>query len=154
MENTVEGVANYQDEMMRIYKENRKNYPQNLLKETTEEFRSILNEPRGNEFYILKNKEDILAFMRFDLLPNGNYYAGSLNGRNEIHGLALGGSLLKELLKRKSQEHNIEAVVYEQNPMLDRYLNEFGFKVAGEIANYKNTGQKFYKLEVKKGSLS
>lgn len=153
MINTPEGIIKYKAELIRIFKENREGYPEELLKETLTEFEEALNNIEDKEFYILKNKEDILAFMRFDILENGNYYAGSLNGRNEIQGLAVAGSFLKQLLIDKSKERNIEAVVYENNQMLNRYANEFGFKIVGEIENYKNTGQKFYKLEIQKDSL-
>ncbi len=153
MINTPEGILKFKDELIRIFKENREDYPEELLKETLAEFIEALNNIEDKEFYMLKNKEDILAFMRFDILENGNYYAGSLNGRNEIQGLAVGGSFLKQLLIDKSKERSIEAVVYEKNQMLNRYANEFGFKIVGEIENYHNTGQKFYKLEIKKGSL-
>lgn len=151
--NSNEEINKYKEELIRIFKENREDYPEELLKETLQEFQEALNNIENKEFYILKNKDEILAFMRFDILENGNYYAGSLNGRNEIQGLAVGGSFLKQLLIDKSKERSIEAVVYEKNQMLNRYANEFGFKIVGEIENYHNTGQKFFKLKIEKGSL-
>lgn len=149
-----EELSLYKEEMVIIFKGNRTDYPARLLKETLDEFEKALENPEGKEFFILKDKKDILAFMRFDTLPNGNLYAGSLNSLNEIHGLAMGGALLKELLAKKSQECTIEAIVYEKNPMLNKYLTEYGFKKIGEIENYKGTGQRFYKIEITKGSLA
>lgn len=146
-------IFRYKDELLRIFKENRINYPPELMKETLAEFEQALNDINNKEFYILKDKEDIIAFMRFDKLSDGNLYAGSLNTRSEIKGLALGGELLKKLLIEKSKDNNIEAVVFEKNPMVLKYTNGYGFKIVGEINNYKNTGQKFYKLEIKKGSI-
>lgn len=151
--NNEKEILEYKDELLRIFKENRINYPPELMKETLAEFEQALNNINNKEFYILKDKEDVIAFMRFDKLSNGNLYAGSLNTRSEIKGLALGGELLKKLLVEKSKDNNIEAVVFEKNPMVLKYTNEYGFKIVGEIDNYKNTGQKFYKLEIKKGSI-
>ncbi len=147
-------LTKYRDEMKRIFTDNRTNYPKELLKETLDEFEYALEHPENKEFFILKDKEDIIAFMRFDKLPNGNLYAGSLNSLTEIHGLAIGGALLKKLLAEKSTASNIEAVVYDKNPMLGKYTSEYGFEIVGEIENYKNTGEKFYKIEIKKGSLA
>ena len=152
--NDREKISEYKEEMLKIFEANRATYPKELLKETMEEFKEALNTPENKEFFILKDKEDILGFMRFDKLENGNLYAGSLNTRNEIHGLAIGGALLKDLLIKKSKENNIEAVVYENNPMLEKYVTEYGFKIIGEIENYKGTGQKFYKIEIQKGDLN
>lgn len=139
-------IQKYQTEMERIFEDNRKSYPDELKQKSLNEFKEALAHPENSEFYILKNVEDVVAFMRFDTLPNGNLYAGSLNSRNEIHGLAVGGALLKELLDEKAKTNTIEAVVYSKNPMLRKYTSEYKFEIAGEIPNYEGTGELFYKI--------
>lgn len=139
-------IKQYQDEIVRIFTENRADYPPELLKETVEEFEQTLNSMQNTEFYILKNNDEIMSFMGFDKLKNGNLYWRSFNSRNEIQGLAVGGIFAKELLDEKSKDHNIEAVAFEKNKMLPRYLGEFKFQLAGEIENYKKSGEKFVKL--------
>ncbi len=145
-------LEKYKNEMIQIFKDNRIGHPPELLKETLHEFEDALANPENKEFFLLKDKEMVIAFMRFDELPNGNIYAGSLNARNEVQGFAIGGALLKQLLEDKAKTHTIEAVVYEKNAMLPRYLSEFGFKITGEIENHKSTRQKFYNIEIKKNS--
>lgn len=132
--------------MTDIFKENREHYPPQLLKETLKEFTEALNST-GKKFYILTHGQEIVSFMRFDELPNGNLYAGSLNVRPEIKGSAIGSAVLKAALDKEARELAIEAIVYEKNPMLKHYLKDFGFQMAGEIPNYHGTGEKFFKLE-------
>jgi ribosomal protein S18 acetylase RimI-like enzyme len=151
--NNAEGLIPYKEEMLRIFRENRSKYPKELLEKTLQEFNEAIDNPNNKEFFILKDGKDILAFARFDQLPNGNLYGGSLNALNELNGLAIGAALAKKLLKEKSKKHTIEVMVYEKNPMLQKYLTEYGFKEVEEIENYHGTGQKFYKLEILKGSL-
>ncbi len=145
-----EDLEKYKDRMIQIFEQNRKDYPDELLKETLEEFEEILKNPDGSEFYLLKNKEDIISYMRFKNLPSGNIYFGSYNGTSDTRGLALNGEFLRELLIEKSKIAPVEAVVYEKNPIKDVYLNKYGFEIDGEIPNYKGTGQKFYKIILKK----
>lgn len=132
-------------QMQRIFAENRQGYSSALFKETTNEFDSALH-TANQEFQILCLNDEVLAFIRFDRLPNGNLYAGSLNVRPEARGSAIGSAMLQAALDRKAQEHNIEAVAYSQNPMLKHYTSDFGFQIAGEIPNYNGTGELFYKL--------
>jgi predicted GNAT family N-acyltransferase len=136
--------------MLRIFAENRSGYPPGLFKETMGEFDRAL-QTQNHEFHILRFNNEIVAFLRFDKLPNGNLYAGSLNVRTEVRGSAIGTAMLHATLDKKAEEFNIEAVVYEKNPMLHRYIEDYGFEITGEEENYKDTGQKFYKIKIKKG---
>lgn len=132
--------------MLRIFEENRPQYSPELLKETMTEFQGAIG-VAGSEVYLLKNKKELVAFMRFDQLENGNLYAGSLNVRPEARGSTIGSAMLKVTLDEKSKSHDIEAVAYEKNPMLKHYTREFGFEITGEIPNYHNTGALFFKLK-------
>ncbi len=132
-------------EMERIFINNRKNYSKDLLDDTLSEFKSALIS-KDKEFQILKLGKDIIAFIRFDQLPNGNLYAGSLNVRPEIKGSAIGSAMLRATLDKKAESHDIEAVAYSKNPMLKHYTGSFGFEIVGEIPDYHGTGELYYKL--------
>ncbi len=138
-------------EMIRIFQENRPTYSKRLLQDTLREFKNALD-AKDKEFYIFTDTGQIVAFIRFDDLPNGNLYAGSLNVRPEARGSAIGSAMLGNALYEKGKDHTIEAVVYKKNPMLKRYLSDFGFKIIGEIPNYHGTGELFYQLERPKGT--
>jgi len=139
-------TAEEKKEMERIFVENRPAYSKKLLATTLREFKEALDTP-GKKFYSLTHDGELVAFMRFDELPNGNLYAGSLNVRPEARGSAIGSAMLKASLDREAQTRTIEAVVYEKNPMLKHYLKDFDFQIVDEIPDYEGTGQKFFKLE-------
>lgn len=133
-------------EMERVFVANRPQYAPELLREVLKEFKDALASA-DKRFYMLKHEGQLIAFVRFDELPHGNLYAGSLNVRNEVRGSAIGSAMLKTVLEREGAHHTIEAVVYEKNPMLKHYLGDFGFKIVGEMPDYHGTGQKFFKIE-------
>ncbi len=132
-------------EMTRIFEENRPGYSPALMRETLDEFKTALK-AQGKQWYILKYSNELVAFIRFDQLSDGNLYAGSLNVRPEAKGSAIGSAMLRATLDKQAQDHTIEAVVYSKNPMLKHYTSEFKFKIAGEIPDYHGTGELFYKL--------
>ncbi len=132
--------------MLDVFEKNRANYPAALLKETLADFEKALGST-GKEFFILRHGGEILAFIRFDELKNGNLYAGSLNVRPETKGSAIGSAMLRATLDEKARDRVIEAVAYTQIPMVAHYLGEFGFVAKGLDRNYDGTGQVFFKLE-------
>ncbi|MEK9183430.1 MAG: GNAT family N-acetyltransferase [Patescibacteria group bacterium] len=132
--------------MKKIFTQNRPGYSKSLLKKTLTEFSAAL-ESADKIFYLLRHQGEMAAFVRFDELPEGRLYAGSLNVRPEIKGSAIGSAMLKAALETEGREQVIEAVVYEKNPMMKHYIDDFGFKVVGEILDYHGTGEKFYHLE-------
>ena len=145
--NNYDILNKYRSQMEAIFLLNRVDYPKDVKQKSFEEFKEALEDSKGREFYLLKEGEDILGFLRLDFLPSGNLYAASLNIRSEIKGLAMGGAFLREILDEKARTSNIEALVYESNPMFNRYISdEYKFKIIGDIENYKDTGKKFYKL--------
>ena len=138
-------------EMKRIFHENRDEYPEDLREVTESEFQKILDTEQ-REFHILRRGQDIIAFARFDELPNGNLYIGSLNVRPEIKALTVGGTFLTDLIKQKNAEHTLEAEAYSKNRMLPNYTSKYGFKIVGDIPNYKGFAHLFHKMEIPKGS--
>lgn len=137
-----------QEEMKRIFKENRPNYSKELLDDVTKEFEDALKNSKENQtFYILRNNKDIASFMRLDEQEDGSIYGASFNVRTELRGSSIGTELMKKIVVKESSSRLFKILCYEKNPMLEKYKTEFGFNVVGEIDNYHNTGEKFYKME-------
>ncbi len=132
-------------EMERIFVANRPKYSSELLKHTLEEFKSALDS-HDKEFHLLKFDGKIISFLRFDKLPDGNLYAGSLNVRPEARGSSIGSVILHQILDEKALQHDVEAVVYSKNPMLKHYTADFGFEIVEELPNFENTGELYYKI--------
>lgn len=137
-----------QDEMKRIFKENRPNYSKELLDDVTKEFEDALKNSKENQtFYILRNNKDIASFMRLDEQEDGSIYGASFNVRTELRGSSIGTELMKKIVVKESSSRLFKILCYEKNPMLEKYKTDFGFNIVGEIDNYHNTGEKFYKME-------
>lgn len=136
-----------QEEMMRIFKENRPHYPPALLADTISEFENALKNTNENQtWYVLRNGGDIASFMRLDNLEDGSIYGASFNVRTELRGSTIGSELLKKIIEEKSEKQPFKIVCYDKNPMLKKYIEDFKFKVIGTIENYHNTGEKFYDM--------
>lgn len=136
-----------QDEMLRIFKENRPHYPSALLADTVSEFENSLTDQKENQtWYILRHKGDIASFMRLDDQEDGSIYGASFNVRTELRGSSIGSELLKKIIEEKSRTKPFKIVCYDKNPMLEKYKEDFGFTVTRTIQNYHNTGETFYEL--------
>ncbi len=133
-------------ELIQIFKRNRKDYPPELARWSQADFYEHL-ERGGSTLYRLYYQNELIAFIRLESVGPGRVYAGSLNVRPEIRGLSIGTAMLKAIIEEQAHDNIIEAVVFAGNPMKDRYLSDFKFKIVGEIPNYHNTGQLFFKLE-------
>lgn len=136
-----------QEEMKRIFKENRPNYSKPLLDDVSSEFENNLKNTKDNQtFYILKNNGDITSFMRLDEEKDGSVYGASFNVRTELRGSTIGSELLKEIIEKESITRPFKIICYEKNPMLEKYQSNFGFEIVGTIENYHGTGEKFYEM--------
>jgi len=133
------------EEMMDIFVQNRRAYPSKLLEVSQAEFEQALNSG-GKEFELLYHNDELVSFIRFDKLPSGNVYSGSFNVRPEAKGSAIGSAMIRATLDKKSESHNIEGEVYAGNPGALKFWERMGFRVSGEIENWKGTGERFIKV--------
>ncbi len=131
-------------QMMEIYRGNRVKYEPKRLAETVRDFEGVLASS-GKEFNLLTHNGELLAFIRFDQLPNGNLHAGSLNVRPEARNSQIGMALLRATLDKKAETHNIEAEAWSKLEMLKHYTGDFGFQITGEMPNYHGS-EMYYKL--------
>ncbi|MEK7158569.1 MAG: GNAT family N-acetyltransferase, partial [Patescibacteria group bacterium] len=125
--------------MREIADENWSQYPR-LHAAVVEGFDAALQNP-ANRFYIARYRGEMLGFVRFDDLKNGNVYAGSLNIRPELRGSSLGETILKMAIVQESRNHPVEATAYPKLPIAERYIGDFGFVVSGMIPNFEKTGE-------------
>lgn len=136
------------EQMLRIFLSNRTNNPDytpELLEEVRQEFEKAFKKA-DSTFYILKEKENIISFIRFDKLDPDTLYAASFNVRSEGRQSGIGKSMMKITLDKKAESFNLAAVAFSENPALRMYQEDFGFEIIGKDENYKDTGKTFYKL--------
>lgn len=152
----VRGVMPIEDQqdMMRIFKENRPSYSPELLADSISEFEDALKNPKENQTWFilrnnvnfpLRNTGDMASFMRLDEYPD-YIYGASFNVRTELRGSSIGSELLKKIIEEKSSVKPFKIVCYDKNPMLKKYIEDFGFQITGTIENYHDTGETFYEM--------
>lgn len=134
-----------QEAMRRFFIENRKHYTPELLKETLVDFERALKD-NHNVFYSLKHGSELVSFVRFQNLPNGHAYAGSLNVRPDVKGSNIGTAFFKTLLEQRVKDQPVEGVVNARNPMAKRYVNDFAWPITGMDLNYHGTGEPFLNM--------
>jgi len=130
--------------MLSVFKSNRDFYPDSLREITSGEFNKILNEP-GHEFRILKNRDNVIAFIGVDYRLDGSVYAHSFNLDRNAKGTSVAINMVKSGLDQIGRDHDVEAAVYVNNPILGYYKKFLGFKVVGETT-YHGSEEKYIKL--------
>lgn len=133
------------EEMIRIFQDNRRDYPPQLEAVVVNDFIKALDSAES-VFHTLKYNNKIVSFIRFDELAENKVYAGSFNVRPEGRGANIGTVMMQTVLDRYAKTNTLEAVVYSKNPMLNKYLKDFGFKIVGVEENYLDSGELFYKI--------
>lgn len=118
------------EEMLRIAQDNWKDVKLKhaALKSLKEKFDA---NARDTRFYLLKKDNELIGFLRFDDLPDGSLYAGSLNISPAMRGSAIGEALLNEVIAREGKDRPIHAHADPRADVLTAYVERFGFVVEG-----------------------
>ncbi|PIR86761.1 MAG: hypothetical protein COU11_04630 [Candidatus Harrisonbacteria bacterium CG10_big_fil_rev_8_21_14_0_10_49_15] len=108
--------------MIALFKQIRENdkYSPEHLAALEQGFREALEKNIGR-FYVAKYNGTVLAFVRFEDLPNGNVYAGSFTASQDVRGSTIGSALIEEAFMRENADRTLEAVVFSGNPRLMEY---------------------------------
>jgi ribosomal protein S18 acetylase RimI-like enzyme len=120
------------DTMISIFRRNREAHSPELFKAELGEFKTALEKP-DVRFYILRNKEEIIAFVRFEDLENGNAYAGSFNVDPTAQRSTIGRAFLHSAINQENETRTIEASVDAENSeLIGFYQKEFLLNPVGE----------------------
>lgn len=107
----------------------------------------------SSSFYVLKRKEKIVAFMRFDTRPDlgeATLYSGSLNVSPELRGSALGETMMMKALDVEAKGRVIYADFFPEVKAGTMYVEEMGCVVVGVedvVIDAKGTKRKRLLLE-------
>ena len=85
----------------------------------------------GTKFTIFKKNGNILAFMRFDRLKDGDLYAGSLNIPPALRGSAIGEAFLKTCIEQEGRNHAIHADFFPEIDAGMMYVERLGWMITG-----------------------
>jgi len=114
-------------DMINIISKNYKDTP-DLANKLARELADIFDGKGKNRTTIdmLKNKDEILAFCRFEEIGDKKLYFGSFNVEKDMRGLLIGDSFLEATLNKKSKDNKIIAVCHAAN-RIGAYYIENGF---------------------------
>lgn len=136
--------------MIDIFRANREaspdGYNAQFLKKRVAEFTKLL-ESVNKRFYVLKQNDDVIAFVHFEDLPDGKKYLGSFNVNPSARGSAIGTAFLHTLIEAEGRTAPIQLNVNGTNPYLKNYIDGSGFEIDHTEADYKGSGKLYYFLE-------
>lgn len=127
------------EKMLSLYVKAREKFSEEHRTLRVKGFEELLAAPAGR-FYVLRHNDDILAFVHFKDLQNGNVYGGSFTTLADVRGEKLGDALLRAALDKENETRTIEAVVEASNTALrDYYVNTLGHRLTGETVMVGDT---------------
>ncbi len=139
-----------------MHKINTEQYPEKLKHKWRQTLKDGLETPDPKQLivYVSISKDnftphlenDVVSAMRVIVQEDGSYYGASFNINPTVQGSKVGSELLKKVLQDLAKDKPFVADCYSKNPMLDTYLNKFGFKITKEIENYENTEELVYQI--------
>lgn len=92
-----------------------------------------------NKFYLLKNKDKIVSFLRLEEMEDKSLYFGSFNTDIDAQGAGLGNSFMERTLDEVSKDHVIKANVEVENPVAQNYVNQRNFVITNILRDVANT---------------
>lgn len=139
-------------QMKEIYKNNYSNNPE-MQEYLVNDFDKFVNFRAENpssgsnlfdsEMYILKYKDKVISFDRFDPEPNHiDFHFKSFNVEKDFRGSGVGSIMIKATLDKKSEKSAIFAECISSKPISSFYI-ENGF-IAKKISNFK--GEKIFDI--------
>jgi len=135
------------EEISTMHRENTKQYPEGLREYWRGTLRDgLLNENPAQLVVSVKYKGDVIAVMRVIEREDGSWYGASFNVNPTVKGSRIGTELLKKVIDDLAKDKPFVADCYAENPMLDTYINKFGFKISNTIDNYHDTGATVHEI--------
>ena len=109
-----------------------------------------LAEANNQRAYILRYKDKIVGFIRFEKKGEHDYYVGSLNVNKDLRGLNIGEQLMENTMILESENNVLEATASIKIPAGCSYIEKVGFVADGIIENYHGTGESLFSIKLDK----
>jgi RimJ/RimL family protein N-acetyltransferase len=136
-----------QKQITTMHNHNTKQYPEKLKVFWRQALKDGLEKPNLNQLVVsVLYEDDVVATMRVIEQEDGSWYGASFNVNPTVQGSRIGTELLKKVLKDLAKETPFVAHCYSGNPMLQTYIDKFGFKKTKEITDYENTECLVYEI--------
>lgn len=92
-----------------------------------------------NKFYLLKNKDKIVSFLRLEETEDGSLYFGSFNTDINAQSSGLGNAFMERTIDEVAREHSIKANVEVDNPVAQNYVNQRNFVITNILRDVAGT---------------
>jgi hypothetical protein len=135
------------EEILTMHRENTKPYPDGLREHWRGTLREGLEKENEKQLVVsVKYKGDVIAVMRVIEQEDGSWYGASFNVNPTVKGSRIGTELLKKVIDDLAKDKPFVAHCYAENPMLDTYINKFGFVISNTQEDYHGTGATVHKI--------
>lgn len=139
-------------EIKTMHRENTKQYPKGLREYWRKTLSDGLEHENPDQLVVsIKYKGDVISAMRVIQKEDGSWYGASFNVNPTVKGSKIGTELLKKVISDLAKEKPFVADCYAENPMLNTYIDKFGFQITGTDENYHNTGVKVHQITLNLG---
>ena len=121
-------------------------------KKIIESFNEVVDIGDENRiWYVLCRGNDVVSFIRFDVLKNTNderlhEYSGSFNVHPAYRGSVIGEAMINEVLIHESKNAILHGTLDPRIEVGTRYVEEVGYLVTGVIENYLDTPESFFEV--------
>jgi hypothetical protein len=109
-------------------------------------FRESLKDTSSQRYYVLKLKDEIVSFVRFELLGDNALYAGSFNVARDLRGINIGNKMMEKALIFESQKNILKASASIKIPAASNYIENVGFVADGIINNYNDSNESMFNI--------
>lgn len=98
-------------------------------------------EKKGNKFFILKKDQKVISFLRLEKeREKESVYFGSFNVNKNAQSAGMGETMMRKIIDREASHSTIEANVELNNPIAEKYINDYGFVITGILKDVAGTG--------------
>ena len=135
------------DSMINIAQENWQQFGNPKLADVVlTSFRESLKDTSSQRYYVLKLKDEIVSFVRFELLSDNALYAGSFNVARDLRGINIGNKMMEKALIFESQKNILKASASIKIPAASNYIENVGFVADGIINNYNDSNENMFNI--------
>ena len=107
-----------------------------------------LADDRKQRAYILKYKDEVIAFVRFEKKMDETIHAGSFNVSKDLRGLSIGNEMMEKALIMEGVDNVLEATASIKIPVGCSYVEKIGFVAEGVINDYHGTGESLFTIRL------
>ncbi|EKE11914.1 MAG: hypothetical protein ACD_15C00001G0003 [uncultured bacterium] len=121
------------DKLTKIFSDNYKDiFAENPVayERVLKDFEAEIDDLEGQTVYVMKYKNEIIAFCRFAPISKREVYGGSLNVSKDVQGLSVGDYFIGSTLEKVSREYDIKIKTRKDNPANSNYQKK-GFLIIG-----------------------